>query len=286
MDTYHIAFYRFVRIPDASHVVNIVRELAAALQGAVLIAPEGINGTLAGGSEQLDIFERALVSDQRLTTLFSGMRFQRTHCLTKPFRRLKVHLKAEIVQIGVDDVDPNASSAGGTDISPQDWDALIARDDVVLIDNRNHFEFQLGHFAGAINPGVSRYQDFARFMTENVPIWQAQGKAIAMYCTGGIRCEKTSAWLAAQNISAYQLEGGILNYLRVKEGAASAWDGACFVFDNRMALDKNLSEQVFAPEAVYGAPEDAWRLARAQRLADAPDAIAPGKCMLSGHKIG
>jgi UPF0176 protein len=276
MDIYHIAFYRFVPLADAQGVVNIVRELAAALMGAVLIAPEGINGTLAGSAAQLDEFERALAADPRLAKLFSGMRFQRTKCLTAPFQRLKVHLKAEIVQIGVDDVDPNALPAG-INVSPQDWDALIAREDVVLIDNRNHFEFELGRFSGALDPGVSRYQDFARFMSENLPLWQAQGKQIAMYCTGGIRCEKTSAWLATQKVSAFQLDGGILNYLRVKDGAASAWDGACFVFDNRMALDKNLCEQEFAPEAVYNTPEDAWRLARAQRLAASPDATAPGK---------
>ena len=280
MDIYHIAFYRFVHLADAQGVVNIVRELAAALVGAVLIAPEGINGTLAGSATQLDNFESALTTDPRLAKLFSGMRFQRTQCLTKPFQRLKVHLKAEIVQIGVDGVDPNASPTG-VDVSPQDWDALIARDDVVLIDNRNHFEFELGRFAGALDPGVSRYQDFARFMSENLPLWQAQGKQIAMYCTGGIRCEKTSAWLATQNISAYQLDGGILNYLRAKAGAESLWDGACFVFDNRMALDKNLCEQVFAPEVVYNTPEDAWRLARAQRLAGSPDAtMEAGKLIL------
>lgn len=269
MDIYHIAFYRFVSIPDANHVVTIVRELAAALNGAVLIAPEGINGTLAGSAENLDAFERALADDSRLAMLFSGMRFQRTKCVTRPFQRLKVHLKAEIVQIGVANIDPNTAGSGGTDVSPQDWDALIARDDVVLIDNRNHFEFELGRFAGAIDPGVSRYQDFAEFMTAHFELWQAQGKKIAMYCTGGIRCEKTSAWLATHEISAYQLDGGILNYLRVKQGAASAWQGACFVFDNRIALDKDLCEQAIAPEAVYSAPEDAWRLARAKRLAGA-----------------
>ena len=273
MDIYHIAFYRFVRIADAQAVVNIVRELAAALLGAVLIAPEGINGTLAGNALQLDEFERALTADSRLDSLFSGMRFQRTECLTAPFQRLKVHLKAEIVQIGVDGVDANVGTpeCAGINVSPQDWDALIAREDVVLIDNRNHFEFALGRFAGALDPGVSRYQDFAQFMELNLPLWQAQGKQIAMYCTGGIRCDKTSAWLATQKLSAFQLDGGILNYLRVKEGAASAWDGACFVFDNRMALDKNLHEQATTPEAIYRAPEDAWRLARAQRLVAATD---------------
>ncbi len=271
MDIYHIAFYRFVHLADAQAVVNIVRELATNLLGSVLIAPEGINGTLAGNAAQLDEFERALAADPRLAMLFFDMRFQRTKCLTAPFQRLKVHLKAEIVQIGVDGVDPNVFGSSGIDVSPQDWDALIARDDVVLIDNRNHFEFELGRFAGALDPGVSRYQDFAQFMEQNLPLWQAQGKQIAMYCTGGIRCEKTSAWLATQKVSAFQLDGGILNYLRVKEGAASAWDGACFVFDNRMALDKNLHEQATTPEAIYRAPEDAWRLARAQRLVAAPD---------------
>ena len=286
MDIYHIAFYRFVSVSDvelgANGVVDIVRKLASELLGAVLIAAEGINGALAGTAAQLDQFESAMGSDLRLEKLFFGMRYQRTKCQTAPFRRLKVHLKAEIVQIGVADVDPSAASTSGANVRPEDWDALIARDDVVLIDNRNHFEFELGRFVGAIDPGVSRYQDFARFISENLADWRAQGKSIAMYCTGGIRCEKTSAWLAAQNISAYQLDGGILNYLRVKAGAASLWDGACFVFDNRMALDKDLSEQVFAPEAVYRAPEDAWRLARAQRLADSADATAPEQINAAG----
>lgn len=272
MDIYHIAFYRFVHLADAAHVVTVVRELASNLLGAVLIAPEGINGTLAGTAAQLDEFERALAAEKRLAKLFFDMRFQRTKCLTAPFQRLKVHLKAEIVQIGVDGVDSNIGGVGGIDVSPQDWDALIAREDVVLIDNRNHFEFELGRFAGALDPGVSRYQDFARFMEENLPLWQAQGKQIAMYCTGGIRCEKTSAWLATQKVSAFQLDGGILNYLRVKAGTESAWDGACFVFDNRMVLDKNLTEQACTPESIYRDPEDAWRLARAQRLVAAPQA--------------
>jgi UPF0176 protein len=284
MKILHIAFYRFVRLDDPQRTAIAMREIASGLTGSVLIAIEGVNGTLAGGASALDQFEQALCSDRRFGGAFEGLRFQRTECVTPPFQRLKVHVKAEVVQIGVADVDLFAhSDAAGINVAPQDWDALIARADVVLIDNRNHFEFALGHFRGALDPNVSRFQDFAQFMTENLPGWAAAGKKIAMYCTGGIRCEKTSAWLAAQNVQAYQLDGGVLNYLGVKSRdndtadktvrntEPSAWTGDCFVFDNRMALDKNLTEQKILPEQVYAAPEDAWRLARARRLADESD---------------
>ncbi len=272
MKILHIAFYRFVRLNDPDNTARAVREIAATLMGSVLVAPEGINGTLAGSALALDQFEQALCHDARFGGAFTGLRFQRTDCVTPPFRRLKVHVKAEVVQIGAADVDVFANTqAGGIDVAPQDWDTLIARPDVVLIDNRNHFEFALGHFTGALDPKVSRYQDFANFVTENLPTWQAAGKKIAMYCTGGIRCEKTSAWLAEQNVQAYQLDGGILNYLRAKPAGAASWTGNCFVFDNRMALDENLAEQNLSPERVYQSPEDAWRLARARRLATNSD---------------
>jgi UPF0176 protein len=272
MTILHSAFYRFVRLSAPARVAQAVREVACALKGSVLIAQEGINGTLAGSAAALDQFEHALRTDPCFGGAFEDLRFQRTNCVTTPFRRLKVHVKAEVVQIGVADVDVFANrgvDTSGIDVAPQEWDALIARSDVVLIDNRNHFEFELGHFRGAIDPKVSRYQDFSKFINENLPAWQAEGKKIAMYCTGGIRCEKTSAWLAAQNIQAYQLDGGILNYLSTTaQTGLSAWTGSCFVFDNRMALDQDLVEQKISPESIYRSPEDAWRLARALRLAD------------------
>jgi UPF0176 protein len=270
MSIFHISFYRFVALAEPNVIAVTLREIAAELLGVVLLAPEGINGTLAGAPDALDRFELALACDTRFGGAFVGLRFQRTACVTPPFGKLKIHLRKEIVQIGVAEVD--ALQAGGIDVPPEAWDALIARADVVLIDNRNHFEYALGHVRGALDPKVSLYSDFARFMQENLPHWQAAGKQIAMYCTGGIRCEKTSAWLAGQGIRAYQLEGGILNYLRHKQGQPSQWQGECFVFDNRMALDANLHEVTLAPEAVYRDPEDAWRLARARRLAMATDA--------------
>jgi UPF0176 protein len=268
--SFHISFYRFVALSEPHAIAVALREIASELLGVVLLASEGINGTLAGSADALDRFESALASDARFGGAFVALRFQRTACVRPPFAKLKVHVRKEIVHIGVNDVD--ALQAGGVDVAPEAWDALIARDDVVLIDNRNHFEYALGHVRGALDPKVSLYSDFARFMQENLPHWQAAGKQIAMYCTGGIRCEKTSAWLAGQGVRAYQLEGGILNYLRCKQGQPSQWQGECFVFDNRMALDANLQESALAAEAIYRDPEDAWRLARARRLAQATEA--------------
>ena len=265
---FHISFYRFVAIAEPEVFAVRLRQLASALKGVVLVAKEGINGALAGTAPELDQFEQAMMSDAGFAGAFAGMRFQRTGCARAPFGRLKVHVRAEVVQIGVKDV--NALDFQGRNVPPEAWDDLIARPDVVLLDNRNHFEFALGRIRGALDPDVDLFSDFAHYMDRHLPTWQAQGKQIAMYCTGGIRCEKSSAWLAQQGVQSYQLEGGILNYLRHKNetGQASNWEGHCFVFDNRMALDSTLENVELTPEQVYQDESDAWRLARAKRLAE------------------
>ena len=271
MNCQHSAFYKFVSIADPHQVVKQLKIAANALLGSVLVAGEGINGTLAGKPKDLDAFEQALTQDPNFDGLFTGIRFQRTDCQSAPFGRLKIRVRPEIVDIGTAKFEPKGA---GIDVRPEDWDALIAKDDVVLLDNRNHFEFALGHFSGAQDPGVFNYRDFAAFVEQNLPEWQRSGKRIAMYCTGGIRCEKTSQWLAAQGVEALQLEGGILNYLRQKQvnnpaTISQSWQGDCFVFDNRMALDSNLQEKAIDPSQVYIHERDEWRLNRARRLVEA-----------------
>ena len=266
-ELFHISFYRFVAITQPEIYAQRIRQLAARLGGVVLIAKEGINGALAGTQAELDAFEQSMRSDPVFAGAFAAMRFQRTQCARAPFARLKVHVRPEVVQIGVKEVD--ALAFQGQNVAPEDWDELIARPDIVLLDNRNHFEFALGRIRGALDPEVDLFSDFAGYIERQLPAWQAQGKHIAMYCTGGIRCEKSSAWLAQNGVQSYQLEGGILNYLRRKNelGQAHRWEGHCFVFDNRMALDSRLEHTELSPEQVYTDPADAWRLARAKRLA-------------------
>ena len=258
---FHIAFYKFVRLDDVDAVVQHVRTLAANLTGSILLAEEGINGVLAGTAHALDVFEHALRVDLR----FADVVFKRTACRTNPFGRIKVHRKAQIAFMGVDGVD--AVRKTGVSVSPQAWRELLAADDVVVIDNRNSFEYRLGKFNNAIDPQVTHFRDFPKFIEANAPAWQAAGKRVAMYCTGGIRCEKTSAWMADMGIPVYQLEGGILNYFQQMPDAARDWQGECFVFDNRIALDTQLRETSTTLEQVYqDEPDGDWRLQRARRL--------------------
>lgn len=264
-EQFHIAFYKFAKLADADAVVTVCRELTHDLLGSILIADEGINGVLAGTATALDNFEHALKTDPRLGGAFSNIVFKRSACKTAPFARMKVHRKSEIVFLGVDNVD--AVGRTGIDVSPQEWRELIAQDDVVVIDNRNSFEFKLGKFKNAIDPGVDNFRDFPKYIEEHVPEWQASGKRVAMYCTGGIRCEKTSAWMLDMGVPVYQLEGGILNYFLEMPDAEKDWEGECFVFDNRIALDTKMQETDTTLEDVYGGePDWEWRLQRAKRL--------------------
>ncbi len=268
-DLFHIAFYRFVRIADAPRVAAVLRELTADLLGSVLLAGEGINAALAGETASIDRFERALRDEPRLGGLFTGIGFRRTACRTPPFQRMKVHLRAEVLPLGVGGVD--AVGRRGVQLDPAQWRALLAADDAVVIDNRNGFEFRLGHFRAAIDPKVGNFRDLPAFIEANAPGWKARGQRVAMYCTGGIRCEKTAAWMHdAFHLDVHQLEGGILRYLAETRDAEADWQGECFVFDNRIALDALLRETATTAADVYaGDADEAWRLQRAQRLAGA-----------------
>lgn len=262
----HIAFYKFVRLPEPEQTAAVLRGLTQGLLGSILLAHEGINGMLAGSTAELDAFEQALQTDTRLNGAFTGTVFKRTACQTAPFARLKIHVKPEIVPLGIDGVD--ATTHTGINVSPQDWRELITQPDVVLLDNRNHFEFELGRFTGAVDPQVHNFRDFAHYVQAHADEWRAQNKRVAMYCTGGIRCEKSSAWMVDLGLPVYQLEGGILNYFAQMPDAERDWQGECFVFDNRVALDTHLQETSTTEEDVFAAdPNEAWRLARARRLA-------------------
>ncbi len=261
---WHIAFYAFVTLPDPDAVAVRLRELTLTLSGSILVAREGINGVVAGSSVALDAFEHALTHDDALNGDFASIAFKRSACKTAPFARMKVHCKKQIVAFGVDGVSP-ASAASS--VSPPAWRELISQPDVVVIDNRNSFEYRLGKFKSAIDPEVPNFRDFPKYVEANAPDWKAQGKRVAMYCTGGIRCEKSSAWMRDQGLEVFQLEGGILNYFQSMPDAEKDWEGECFVFDNRIALDTKLQETDTTLEQVYdGEPDGEWRIARARRL--------------------
>ena len=265
----HTAFYKFARIEDVDAAVIVLRELTQDLKGSILVASEGINGMLAASESAIDGFEQTLQNDPRFAGAFEGIVFKRSPCKTVPFGKMKVHKKAEIVPLGIPDVDATKT---GTNLSPQEWRELIAQDDVVLLDNRNSFEFRLGRFKNAIDPGVRNFRDFPEYVQANLEQWKTDGKRVAMYCTGGIRCEKTSAWMLDMDIPVFQLEGGILNYFKEMPDAEKDWQGECFVFDNRIALDTHLEETDTTLEDVYeGEPDGVWRLNRAKKLAAAND---------------
>jgi UPF0176 protein len=270
----HSSFYKFVPLPDPDQVVEVLRELVAPLTGSILVAEEGISGALAAPQDLMAAFEQAVQHDPRLNGAFTGMAFKHSACTTRPFWKVRVHRKREIVALGVDGVTGvPRTPTDQTHVSPQVWRDLIARDDVVVIDNRNHFEYRLGRFKNAVDPKVDNFRDFPSYLEAQAPQWKAQGKRVAMYCTGGIRCEKTSAWMQDDlGLEVFQLDGGIVSYFEALPDADRDWEGELFVFDNRVAIDTHLHETPTTADDVYtDAPDEAWRLVRAKRL----DSVTP-----------
>ena len=262
---FHSAFYKFVELANPDAIAESLRDTACELTGSILVAGEGINGVVAGTVEMLDAFQAKLTQDSCFGDAFRGIAFKRSACTSRPFFKMRVHVKREIVAFGVDDVKPDAQ--GENNVSPEAWRELIARDDVVVIDNRNSFEYRLGKFKRAIDPRVPNFRDFPKYVEANAPTWKAEGKTVAMYCTGGIRCEKSSAWMQDLGLNVVQLEGGILNYFQSMPDAEKDWEGECFVFDNRIAIDTKLQETATTYEDVYAEePDGEWRIARAKRL--------------------
>jgi UPF0176 protein len=235
------AFYQFAALPDFSDLREPLRALCAGLglKGSVLLAHEGINGTLAGTAEGID----AMIAELQHGALFGGrldhLELKCSTAATMPFLHLKVRLKKEIVTLGDPATDPNAQV--GIYVDPADWNALIGRDDTLLIDTRNAFEVAMGTFEGAVDPGIRSFGQFKDFVAARLD--PAKHRKIAMFCTGGIRCEKASSYLLSRGFAdVYHLKGGILKYLEQVPETDSRWRGDCFVFDGRIALGHGLVE--------------------------------------------
>ena len=269
----HTSFYQFADLSDTDAVVAIVRELVEPLTGSVLVANEGISGALAASADRIAAFEHALRTDPRLQGHFEHITFKHSACATSPFWKVRVHKKDEIVALGVPGVTGVAPNPDRSrHLPPQAWRDLLAQDNVVVIDNRNSFEYRLGRFQNAIDPQVDNFRDFPSYVQAHADQWKAEGKRVAMYCTGGIRCEKTGMWMENLGLDVYQLEGGILNFFQSLPDADRDWQGECFVFDNRIAIDTKLQETPTTADEVYtDSPDEAWRLERAHRL----DSVTP-----------
>lgn len=228
------AFYRFAPLPDAAARRGPLARLGCGLgiRGSILMAPEGVNGTIAGAPQAV-----AEVLDHiRAWPGFAALAPRESRAAAPPFGRLKVRLKPEIVTLRAP-ADPAARV--GTHVPPQDWNALISAPDVAVIDTRNAYEVRLGSFAGAIDPGTAAFSDFPDWWAANRA--RLAGKRIAMFCTGGIRCEKATSWLLDQGLDeVFHLQGGILAYLAEVPEDRSLWRGGCFVFDDRVALGHGL----------------------------------------------
>src|SRR5271168_1316186 len=236
------AFYQFAALPDFRDLSEPLRVLCddLELKGSVLLAHEGINGTLAGRPEAID----ALIPALRDGDLFGGrldhLELKFSSATTMPFGHLKIRLKKEIVTFGDETADPTRQV--GTYVEPADWNDLIAAPDTVLIDTRNAFEVAIGTFEGAIDPVIASFGQFKQFVARRLD--PVRDRKIAMFCTGGIRCEKASSYLLAQGFTeVYHLKGGILNYLEQVAETDSRWRGECFVFDERVALGHGLRER-------------------------------------------
>ncbi len=222
------AFYKFVRIddPDALREILFAALQARAMKGTILLAGEGINGTISGTPDAMADFLDELRRDSRFADLVTKDSTAGAH----PFQRLKVKVKREIISFGHPGADP--SQHVGTYVAPQDWNALICDPDVFLLDTRNAYEVTVGTFAGAVDPKTRRFGDLPAFVKDNLD--PARHRKIAMFCTGGIRCEKASAYLMSIGFpEVYHLRGGILSYLASVPREASLWHGDCFVFDER-----------------------------------------------------
>lgn len=231
------ALYHFVRLDDYQSLQQPLLDvmLENRVKGTLLLANEGINGTIAGERAGIDAVLKWLKSDPRLKDLNHKESYDDTY----PFYRSKVKLKKEIVTMGVEGIDPNRKV--GTHVPASEWNALIADPEVLLIDTRNDYEVEIGSFQNAVNPNTNSFREFPEYVEKHLN--PEKHKKIAMYCTGGIRCEKSTAYLKEKGFDeVYHLQGGILKYLEEVPQEESLWQGECFVFDNRVAVNHALEK--------------------------------------------
>jgi UPF0176 protein len=237
-----VAFYQFASLPDFRRLREPLRAMCADLElkGSVLLAQEGINGTLAGSAEAIGELVDALHNGGLFGGRLDHLELKFSSASVMPFRRLKVRLKKEIVTLGDAQADPTRQV--GIYVDPADWNDLIAAPDTLLIDTRNAFEVAMGTFEGAVDPGIKSFGHFKDFAARQLD--PVKHRRVAMFCTGGIRCEKASSYLLSRGFAeVYHLKGGILKYLERVPEAQSRWRGECFVFDERVALGHGLRER-------------------------------------------
>jgi UPF0176 protein len=236
------AFYQFAALPDFGALREPLRVLCAALElkGSVLLASEGINGTVAGREADIAEFVEALQHGELFAGRLARLEVKYSTAAEMPFGRLKVRLKKEIVTLGDTSVDPTRRV--GTYVEATEWNDVIADPATLVLDTRNAFEVAMGTFEGAVDPGIRSFGQFKDFAAQNLD--PAKHRRIAMFCTGGIRCEKASAYLLARGFAeVFHLKGGILKYLEGVPETESRWRGTCFVFDERVALGHGLRER-------------------------------------------
>ena len=231
------ALYRFVTLDDLPALQQSLKTLcdAQGICGTLLLAPEGINGTIAGAPDQLDNVMNFL--EEQLQINRGEVKY--SNATDKPFMRMKVRLKKEIVTLRAPEANPAKNV--GTYVEPNDWNALMDDPDVILIDTRNRYETGVGIFKGAIDPEIDTFTEFKNFVAEKMD--PVRHKKVAMFCTGGIRCEKASSYMLAHGFeNVYHLKGGILKYLETIPADQSKWEGECFVFDKRVTIAHGLAE--------------------------------------------
>lgn len=237
------SFYSFVRINDTLDAQAKVLKMCndAGLLGTILIAPEGFNGYLSGDESVI----RKVVNDIVNFTGATEYMFKVNYVDEHPFSKMKVRLKKEIVAMGAGDIDVNGLK--GEYINSEDWDEFIARDDVIVIDTRNHYEVVVGTFEHSIDPMTRTFKEFPDWVKNNMELFE--GKKIAMCCTGGVRCEKSTAYMRTLGFNeVYHLKGGILQYFADTKNSGGKWKGDCFVFDDRFAVDDALAPVANAPD--------------------------------------
>ncbi len=234
------AMYKFVALENFESMRQPLVEKMEALgiKGTLLLAHEGINGTVSGTREGIDGLLAYLNSDERINPIS----YKESLHEEQPFYRTKVKLKKEIVTMGVEGIDPRHTV--GSYVKPKDWNALISDPDVLVIDTRNDYEIEIGTFKHAVDPKTKTFREFPDYVKENMD--KDKHKKVAMFCTGGIRCEKSTAYLKEQGFDeVYHLEGGILQYLEDVPKEESLWEGDCFVFDNRVAVNHDLQKSQY-----------------------------------------
>ena len=231
------ALYKFVEIDDLLSLQSNLYEICEKnnIMGTILIANEGINGTISGKNNEINQTISLLKSDKR----FANIEIKYSSTDKQPFHRMKVRLKKEIVTIGLPEINPNKKV--GTYVKPDDWNDLISDPNVVVIDTRNKYETKIGSFQNALDPETSSFREFPDWVKKFKSSKENANKKIAMFCTGGIRCEKASSLMKEEGFEdVYHLQGGILKYLETIDKENSLWNGECFVFDQRVCLTDEL----------------------------------------------